>query len=263
MQRLCALLLSLLLLLQLLCVPARAADLPLGAGDLLRISVYGSPDLTLETRVGDAGSISYPLVGKVAVSGLSTAQAEQKIGALLAAGGFVRKPQVNIIVTALHSQAVSVLGHVNRPGRYPLEGRPSLMDLLAMAGGIAADGADQVSLIRSRDGRSVRDEIDLVQMLRAGQGLDQPVAGGDVVFVERAPRFYIYGEVQRPGALRLERGMTVTQALSAGGGLSPRGTERGLLLKRRDASGQLRTRKVGADEPLQADDVLHVQQSWF
>ena len=260
MQRLSAVLLSLLLL---LCVPARAADLPLGAGDLLRITVYGSPDLTLETRVGDAGSISYPLVGKVGVSGLSTAQAEQKIGALLAAGGFVRKPQVNIIVTALHSQAVSVLGHVNRPGRYPLEGRPSLMDLLAMAGGIAADGADQVSLIRSRDGRSVRDEIDLVQMLRAGHGLDQPVAGGDVVFVERAPRFYIYGEVQRPGALRLERGMTVTQALSAGGGLSPRGTERGLLLKRRDASGQLRTRRASADELLQADDVLHVQQSWF
>jgi polysaccharide export outer membrane protein len=243
---------------------AGADDLPLGAGDVIRITVYGSPDLTLETRVGDAGSISYPLVGQVAVGGLSAAAAEKKIAGLLAGGGYVRKPQVNIIVTAVQSQTVSVLGQVNRPGRYPVEGKRSLMEMLAMAGGIASDGADRVSLIRSRAGRTARDEIDLVQMMRAGQLGDDPrVAGGDVVFVERAPKFYIYGEVQRPGALRLERAMTVTQALSAGGGLSPRGTERGLLIKRRDGAGQVRTIEARGDDLIQVDDVLYVKESWF
>ena len=240
------------------------ADLPLGPGDVLKVAVYGNPDLGLETRVSEAGNISYPLVGQVAVAGLSTVAAEKKIAALLENGGFVKKPQVNIIVTTVQSQTVSVLGQVNRPGRYPVEGRRSLMDMLAIAGGIATDGGDKVSLIRTRDGQTTRDEIDLVQMMRAGQvGTDQLVSGSDVVFVERAPKFYIYGEVQRPGAIRLERAMTVTQALSAGGGLSLRGTERGLIIKRRDAQGQLRSIPARGDDLIQVDDVVYVKESWF
>ena len=243
---------------------AGAADLPLGPGDVVKVSVYGSPDLTLEARVGENGNISYPLVGQVAVAGLSTAAAEKKIAGLLESGGSVKKPQVNIIVTAVQSQTVSVLGQVNRPGRYPVEGRRSLLDMLAMAGGISTEGGDKVSLIRTRNGQTTRDEIDLVQMMRSGQpGAEHEVLGSDLVFVERAPRFYIYGEVQRPGAFRLERAMTVTQALTAGGGLSLRGTERGLLIKRRDAQGQLQTIKARGDDLLQVDDVLYVNESWF
>ena len=243
---------------------AGAADLPLGAGDVVKVSVYGSPDLALETRVSEAGNISFPLVGQVAVGGLSTAAAEKKIASLLEGGGYVKKPQVNIIVTAVQSQTVSVLGQVNRPGRYPIEGRRSLMDMLAMAGGIASEGGDKVSLIRTRNGQSTRDEIDVVQMMRAGRPGDEVlVAGSDIVFVERAPKFYIYGEVQRPGAFRLERAMTVTQALSAGGGLSLRGTERGLVIKRRDAQGQLRTIQARSDDLIQVDDVVYVKESWF
>ena len=244
--------------------PAAQADQPLGPGDVVKVSVYGSPDLSLETRVSEAGNISYPLVGQVAVGGLSTAAAEKKLAALLEGGGYVKKPQVNMIVTAVQSQTVSVLGQVNRPGRYPVEGRRSLMDMLAIAGGIAPDGGDKVSLIRTRNGHTTRDDIDLVQLMRSGQlGDDQLVTGSDVVFVERAPKFYIYGEVQRPGAIRLERAMTVTQALSAGGGLSLRGTERGVLIKRRDAAGQLRSIKARADDLIQVDDVVYVKESWF
>lgn len=243
---------------------AIAADLPLGAGDVMKVSVYGSPDLTLETRISEGGSISFPLIGQVAVAGLSTQAAERKIAQALETGGFVKKPQVNIIVTLVQSSTISVLGQVNRPGRYPVEGRRSLMDMVAVAGGIATDGGDKVSLIRQRDGKTVREEIDLVQMMRAGElNENYALVGGDVVFVERAPKFYIYGEVQRPGAVRLERAMTVTQALSAGGGLSLRGTERGLVIKRKDAQGQLQTIKAGANDLIQVDDVVQVQESWF
>lgn len=243
---------------------APAAGLPLGAGDVLKVAVYGNPDLNLEIRVSEGGNISFPLVGQVAVAGLAPEAAERKIAALLDSGGYVKKPQVNIIVTAVQSQTVSVLGQVNRPGRYPIEGRRSLMDLLAMAGGIAADGGDKVSLIRKRNGATTRDEIDVVHMMRAGaMDGDVQVSGSDVVFVERAPKFYIYGEVQRPGAFRLERAMTVAQALSAGGGLSARGTERGLLIKRRDAQGQLQTIRAGQNDLIQVDDVVYVKESWF
>jgi polysaccharide export outer membrane protein len=183
---------------------------------------------------------------------------------MLEGGGYLKHPQVNLIVTALQSQTVSVLGQVNRPGRYPVEGKRSLMDMLALAGGIATEGGDKVSLIRTRGGKTTRSEIDVVQMMRAGEmNEDFQVSGTDVVFVERAPKFYIYGEVQRPGAFRLERAMTVTQALSAGGGLSLRGTERGLLIKRRDAQGQLHTIRAKSDDMVQVDDVLYVKESWF
>ncbi len=243
---------------------AGAADLPLGPGDVMKISVYGSPDLSLETRVSEGGNISYPLIGQVAVGGLSVAAAEKKIASMLEGGGYLKKPQVNLIVTAMQSQTVSVLGQVNRPGRYPVEGKRSLMDMLALGGGVSNEGGDKVTLVRTRGGKTTRNEIDLVQLMREGDmNGDFQVMGGDVLFVERAPKFYIYGEVQRPGAFRLERAMTVTQALSAGGGLSLRGTERGLMIKRRDAQGQLQTIRAKSDDLVQVDDVLYVKESWF
>ena len=243
---------------------ASAADVQLGAGDVLKISVYGNPDLALETRVSEAGEITFPLVGNVALGGLSVSAAEKKLGGLLENGGFLRKAQVNIIVTQLQSQQVSVLGQVNRPGRYPIEGKRSLMDMLAMAGGVSQDGGDAVSLIRKRNGKTTREIIDIVDMVRSADlNRDLDVAGNDVIFVERAPRFYIYGEVQRPGAFRLERSMTVLQALSVGGGLTQRGTERGIRIKRRDEAGKLEIINAKHDDLLQVDDMVYVQESLF
>ena len=243
---------------------ASAEDVQLGAGDIIKISVYGNPDLTLETRVSEAGSITYPLLGEVSLGGLSTSAAEKKISGLLENGGFVRKPQVNIIVTALQSQLVSVLGQVNKPGRYPIDGKRNLTDMIALAGGMNPDGADTVTLLRTRNGKSARKVVDLVEMIRTGdmnQNFD--LESNDVIYVERAPRFYIYGEVQRPGVYRLEKSMTVLQALSAGGGLTMRGTERSIRIKRRDAAGNLQIITAKHDDLVQMDDVVYVQESLF
>lgn len=241
-----------------------AAEVLLGPGDVVKVSVYGSPDLSLETRVSGSGNITFPLLGQVTVGGLSVPAAEKKIANLLESGGYIKKAQVNMIVTQVQSAQVSVLGQVNRPGRYPLEGQRNLMDLLAMAGGIAADGGDTVNLIRKRDGKTSKDVIDIIQMIRTGElAQNFELAANDVVYVERAPRFYIYGEVQRPGMFRLERAMTVVQALSAGGGLSMRGTERGLIIKRRDGQGKVQLIDAKQDDLLQVDDVVYVKESWF
>jgi len=252
------------LLLTALSGSAAAEDVQLGPGDVLKISVYGNPDLSLETRVSESGSISYPLIGDVAVGGMTTAAAEKKISGLLEGGGFIRDAQVNINVAVLQSQQVSVLGQVLRPGRYPIDGRRNLTDILALAGGINPDGGDTITLVRSRNGKTSREVIDLVDMMRTGdmkQNLD--LVGNDVIFVERAARFYIYGEVQRPGMYRLERDMTVLQALSSGGGLSMRGTERRIRIKRRDAEGKLQVLPAEQDDLLQTNDVVYVQESLF
>jgi polysaccharide export outer membrane protein len=109
-----------------------------------------------------------------------------------------------------------------------------------------------------------RETLDVVDMVRKGElNRDVEVAGGDIIFVERAPRAYITGEVQRPGPFRIERAMTVQQAVSAGGGLTPRGTQRGLQVTRRGADGAQRTIDVKADDLVQVDDVIIIRESWF
>jgi len=323
-------------------------DYVLGAGDVVRISVYGNPDLATETRVSSTGTITFPLLGEVTVSNTSVGEAEKRIAKALEEGGFLKQPQVNIVVMQFQSQMVSVLGDVYKPGRYPLD-RPSTLtdvlamaggptpngselvtitsltgeqsqireydlrevlvrgnagqnpavrggdiiyvnarevsvlgqvnrpgkysvvggvrtvgDFLSMAGGIAAGGSDTIVVTRVREGKSQSDQIDVDQSFRSGNGAaNLELRGGDVIYVPREPRFYIYGEVQRPGVFRLERNMSVAQALSMGGGLTPRGTESGLRIKRRDDKGEVVSIEPKPSDTLQADDVLYVRESLF
>ncbi|WP_426191523.1 polysaccharide export protein EpsE [Massilia sp. DWR3-1-1] len=237
---------------------------PLGAGDMLRITVYGSPDLTLETRLADSGKINYPLLGDVELGGMEPAAAERVIARLLSSRGYVKQPQVNVLVVTMQSQQISVLGNVLRPGRYPMEGRRSLLDVLALAGGINADGGDIATVVSTRNGKSVKQQINIPEMMRSADlTQNAELSGSDVVYVERAPKFYIYGEVQRPGVYRLEPNMTVVQALSTGGGLSVRGTERGVRIKRRDGAGTFRELTVKQDDLLMPNDVVYIKESLF
>ena len=180
-------------------------------------------------------------------------------------GNFVKQPQVSLLVTQVRGNQASVLGQVNRPGRYPLETAGlRLTELLATAGGVAANGADTVTLVGTRGGQPMRRVIDLPSLFRTDGGGDDPVIHhGDAVYVERAPLVYIYGEVQRPGALRLERGMTLLQALAAGGGLTQRGTDKGIRVHRRDAQGQVQVLTPGMDDRIQDGDVVYVRESLF
>ncbi|MFO1361306.1 MAG: polysaccharide export protein EpsE [Burkholderiales bacterium] len=237
----------------------------LGPGDLIKISVFQNPDLTLETRVSEAGGIVYPLIGAVKLGGLTATEAAGVIAARLREGKFLNEPQVNVLVLTVRGNQVAVLGQVNRPGRYPIEvTNTRVSDMLALAGGITATGSDTIVLVGTRDGKPYRAQIDVPALFQASKGADDlAVAGGDVLYVDRAPQFFIYGEVQRPGAYRLDRGMSVMQALAQGGGLTQRGTERGLRLHRRDASGRVQVREPTMDEAIQADDVIYVRQSIF
>ena len=239
------------------------AEYLLGPGDMVRISVYGSPDLTTETRVTQGGRLTFPLLGEVAVGGSPVVQVEKKIASLLEEGGFVKNAQVNIVVLQFTSQQVSVLGDVPKPGRYPLERSSSLVEVLAQAGGISATGSDVVTVLSQSEGKTVKYDYDLPDLLRKGKGVRIKIYTDDIIYVPRAPMFYIYGEVQRSGQFRLERNMTVAQALAVGGGLTIRGTERGLRIKRRNAEGVLEIIEAKPDDLLAKDDVLLVRESLF
>ena len=237
----------------------------LGPGDVVRITVYNNPDLTTEAQITHDGRITFPLIGEVAIGGLDKGQAEQLIARRLGEGGFVVKPQVNVLVLGYKSQQISVLGQVNRPGKYSIEKASTLADLLAMAGGISQGGAEVITHITTgADGKPTKREIDIHEALKNGEmEKNFPVSNGDIIFVPRAPIFYIYGEVQRPGAYRLEKGMTVMQALSVGGGLNPRGTERGIRISRHTGNGKVETFETKMTDLVQENDVIYVKESLF
>ena len=244
---------------------AAPSEYRLGSGDVLRIVVFQNPDLTLDTRVTEAGIISFPLLGNIRVGGLSVTAAEKLIADGLRNGNFVKQPQVTLVVVQVRGNQASVLGQVNRPGRYPIEvADMRLTDLIATAGGTAQGGADLVVLTGTRKGQPYRLEVDLPTLFAAGgSDKDVPIVNGDTVWIDRQPVVYIYGEVQRPGAMRLERDMTMLQALATGGGLTARGTEKGIRVHRRGADGSTNVIEPKMADRLREGDVVFVRESLF
>ena len=250
----------------LVAAPAWSADndYRMGTGDVLRITVYGQPDLTTESRVGENGNITFPLIGEVKLAGTTPAQGETEIAKRLSKGGFILEPFVSLNVVQYRGQQVTVLGRVNRPGKHTLEKISRLTDVLALAGGIVPDGADSVTLIRMNEGKAEYREIDMIALFQpGGEASNELVQDGDIINVARQPTFYIYGEVQRPGVFRLERDMSVVQALSMGGGVTARGTQRGIKILRRDAKGALQQLDTQLADPVKKDDVIYVKESLF
>jgi polysaccharide export outer membrane protein len=242
------------LLLSALALPGLAQNPDkLGPGDTVHVTVFQQPDLTTDARINERGSIEMPLVGGIKVAGLSTTEAAKTISDALKDGQYLKQPQVAVALTTVRSRQVSMLGLIVRPGRYPLEeAHTKLPDLVAAAGGIAAGGSEDITVIR--DGKSEK-----VSALAK----DFELKGGDTVYVDRAPVFYIYGEVIHSGAYPVKAGMTVMQAISIGGGITPRGSENRVKLRRVSPDGKTREYDATLIDQIKADDVIFVKESLF
>ena len=238
----------------------------IGAGDTLHITVYQSPDLSLDARVNEAGDISYPLLGRVNLGGLTINAAEARLAQALKKGEIVKDPQVIIVVTNVRANQVNVLGQVGKPGRFALDlAGMRLTEVISLAGGvIAGAGSDTAVLIGRRNGQSFRYEADLPKIFAPGGSNDDIVVmPGDTIWVDRAPQIYLYGEIQHAGAMRLERGMTVMQAVAAAGGATPRGTLKGLKINRRGPDGRIQTIEPSMEDTLKDGDVMYIRESLF
>lgn len=245
--------------------PAVAGEYMLGTGDIVSVSVYGHPELQVPAVEVDAqGQVVLPLVGYVTVGGMSPTSAGKAIAAKLKEGGFILKPYVNLLVKKYSSQQAVVLGNVNKPGQYVLQRDSRLTDLLAQAGGVSPTGANTVILQRDQNGKRVDTPIRLAGLFDgSAPAADPTIVSGDVIYVPQAPVFYIEGEVQKPGAYRLEPGMTLLQAIALGGGLTRRGTLRSAEIRRPGADGKLDAIAADAGAPIRANDVIDIGQSLF
>ena len=243
---------------------AAAASFTIGPGDTVQIDVLGRPELSARGSVSDDGQVTTALIGAVAIGGLTPAQAAERIAESYRAGQYLVAPQVTVTVVEYQSQLLTVLGEVGRPGRFPIRTRLSVLDALAVSGGITEHGASMAYLLRPEDGLVTRYEIDLDALIQAGVGQQYfELFAGDILVVPKAEVFYIYGEVRSPNAYKIKPGITVIQALSLAGGLTDKGTDRRIDIRRRDSSGKLRTLPVSLNEPLLADDVIYIRERLF
>jgi polysaccharide biosynthesis/export protein len=236
----------------------------LGPGDSVTIQIYGQPEST-NVYVGDDGMLSVPLAGPVPVGGVSPVEAAARVAKALKDGGYFVDPHVTIIVTQSHSQLVSVVGEVEKPGRYPVTPRTTIVDLVALAGG-TKDSASDVGYVLRGDasGHVNRYPINLNGLTDVGDSLPTAtLQGGDSLVVPRAALCYVYGEVTTPGAYRLGPGLTVLQAISKAGGVTARGSERRIQVKRAAKDGHYEISRAKPGDLVQPDDIIQVKESIF
>jgi polysaccharide export outer membrane protein len=203
---------------------AASPDYRLGPEDLLQITLYNVPQGEVgvtprqtEVRVSQEGKISLPLLGDVEVGGQTTAGLEQLLRGRY--DRYLHNPQVGVQVKEYRSQPVTVTGAVRNPVVAQLTGPKTLIDVLAMAGGITDRAGSQVHLFRQGpEGRQTY-VIDLLSLANNPALVNIPVQVGDVVNVQQAGMFFVDGAVGKSGSYPLTQPYTLTQALAVAGGV--------------------------------------------
>ena len=163
-----------------------ATDYRIGAQDLLAISVFGVQELAKEVRVNSNGQISLPLIGGMMAGGLTIPELEREL-ARKYSDGYLQNPQVSVFVKEFTSQRVTLEGAVAKPGIYPITGRTTLLQAIALAGGIDDKTADLggIVLMRQVDGKRRAAAYDLREV-RRGVVADPVIYGDDIVVVEQS-----------------------------------------------------------------------------
>lgn len=250
----------------------------IGPDDLLQVTVFAAPEMSGSVRVSAQGDISLPLIGGVRAAGSTPEQLARAVEQRLRAK-YMRNPQVSVEITEAQSQPVSVLGAVKQPGVVRIRSTRSLLEVLALAGGLGEDAGEQVLVTRSSSapGTTVKSasaiEIRLGDLLASPDARHNiPVHPGDVVTVQRAGMIYVVGEVNKPGAFALVNGapLTVVQAVALGQGLRPNASRGKVMVVRTNAGGERITIPVdigralsgrGTDVQLQSNDIVFVPSS--
>jgi polysaccharide export outer membrane protein len=227
----------------------------IGVGDVVEIAVLGREEFKPRVQVQVDGTVQLPYLHSVMASNLTVIQLRERVSKLLRDGGYYVDPVVSVTVVSFASRYVTVLGEFANPGLVPVDRAYRVSEILARAGGPRPTASDELVLRRATG-----EELILpIELLSRGGNADDPlVQPGDKLFIGAAPNFYIYGQVNAPGAYRVERSMTLRMALARGGGLTERGSAGRLSLFRNGK--QVR---VTLDTILQGGDTVVVGERFF
>lgn len=228
----------------------RPPDYRIGADDLLEVTLFdvegrnGDPR-QVDVRVSQSGSVTLPLIGQIEVGGHTAATAEAALREQYRR--YIRDPQIAVFVKEYRSYRVSVVGYVEKPGVFDISGERTLLEVLAMAGGLNDRAGKTVQITRRHPDKMETLLIDLDRLAHDGDAvLNLTMMPGDVVNVPKAGVVYVQGSVKKPGAYRLRDAMTLSQAISAAGGPDEKlANANGTRLFRRGSNGE--RQEVGID----------------
>ena len=242
---------------------AAPAKYMIGAQDLLKITVFDEPDLTNSYRVDGDGFITFPYISRVAASGLTLAELQDRIRTLLAAG-FIKNPQVRVEIGEFKSQSVLVSGEVRQPGKVTMTGTMTLLEALAAAGSATSAASSELTVAHPK--RADQADSDVVRVnwkdLQLGKGTDVVLQDGDIINVPKAQTFFITGQVRNGGSYVLEPGTTIQQAIAMAGGLTERGSDRGITATR-IVNGRNADVKVTLEDKVQPNDTITIRNRFF
>jgi len=257
---------------------ASQADYVVGSRDVLVITSYDQPDLTGKFTVETDGSFTYPLIGRVTVSGLTLREVESALERELMRQEFFTSPQVIVAIEQYRSKRVYVVGEVRTPGAYSMSGDMRLVEALALAGSTLPTASSGAVIVSAQQGGveiepmpagAAADEsehvrrIDLRQLENGDLSQNVLLNDGDTVFVRRAESVYIFGEVKNPGAYPMrDTQTTVLQALSLAGGVTDRGSM-GRLQIVRIVDGQTKEIQPALTDFVEARDTIVVRPRFF
>jgi len=259
-----------------------ARDYTVGGYDRLDITVYEEADLSREEiPVSADGYISFPLINRVAVSGLSTTEIADKISSLLAQGQFLIDAHVSVMVSQYRSKQYMVLGPIKLPGSYPLEAHERVLDAISNAGGLIEDQAGQELMIIRTENPNTTDErklvirINLQALLNQGDQLSNILLQDkDLIYIAKAERFYILGQVQQPGSFfYVDKKITLVEAIGMAGGFTRIAARNRTRIVRMQGDAEkiievkvdaiTKAGKKAQDVPILPGDVIIVPESFF
>lgn len=158
----------------------------LGPMDILMVRVYDEPEISGEFRIDADGTVTFPFLGAVNVSGLTPNETARMLTEGLS-DGYLVNPVVSVFVEEANSRQVLVLGNVKKPGPYPYEDGMSIVEALALAGGVDADGAPNLTrVVRKVDGEEQTYNVK-VSAITAGSAPNMALLANDIVFVPKSP----------------------------------------------------------------------------
>ena len=241
-------------------------DYLVGSQDVLNITVFGEPQLSGKVRVDNDGSFPFQYLGRVKADGLTVTAIEAVLRKGLA-DGYLKNPQVSVEMDQYHSQNVFVLGEVRSPNKYSLAGNSTLMDALTQAGSVTPAAGHWVLIRHARLGiASPADAQDATTAdlrvslndLQSGKAASITILDGDTIYVPRAERIYVNGQVRTPGAYPYEENMTVFTAIALAGGITEKGSNSRISVVRIEG-GQRKEVDVKQTDTLRAGDQVFVK----
>lgn len=244
-------------------------DYVVGPQDVLRIVVFEEAQLSGSYRVDTDGSFTYPFIGLVPAAGQTLRGIEEFLVKKLAEG-WVKRPQVTVEVEQFRARNIFIVGEVKSPGKYPLTGaQTTLLEALAQAGYLSGNSGTEVLVLKPGTGpvdnpltveaATATIRVSLAELQEGRPAANILIREGETIFVPRAEKFYVSGYVRSPGAYIYERGMTLLQALTLAGGVSDKGSLRGIKAQRL-VKGQKKEISLKVTDLIQPGDTILVRQ---